>query len=144
MQNIKYYRNIILLDIFVQYFSGSSSRCVGILFRASEYQMVSVPHPIRFECWLLMAALTAPVWKFAFRLNKKTFSWKLRHHPPSLHTMTDGQRGAKYRVSLLQDKTVRWNSHVEFPPVLSSFSFSILLFSLILSWDQALYIAHAF
>lgn len=42
------------------------------------------------------------LWKLAFRLNKKTFSWKLRHHPPSLHTMTDGQRGAKYRVSLLK------------------------------------------
>lgn len=61
LQNIKYYRNIMLLDIFVQYFSGSSNRYVGILFKASEYPMVSVPHPIRYECWLLIAALPAPV-----------------------------------------------------------------------------------
>ena len=61
LQNIKYYRNIMLLDIFVQYVSGSSHRYVGIFFKASEYPTVSVPHPIRCECWLLMASLPAPV-----------------------------------------------------------------------------------
>lgn len=133
MQNIKYYRNIMLLDIFVQYFSGSSNRYVDILFKASEYPMVSVPHPIRSVLAANCSLACSCLWKFAFGLNKKTFSWKLRHGPPSLHTMTDGQKGAKYGVSLLQGETVRWNAHVDSPPARSSFSFSILLFSLLLS-----------
>lgn len=75
--------------------------------------MAIVPCPSCCECWLLMAALTWPcLCKFVLRLNKNSFSWELRHHPPPSPVACNNWRTKGWKMQGLLAS--RWDCEMQF------------------------------